>query len=145
MTFVLNRFVAGGLVCAAGLIVVSTGCHKPEKWSYTGPRVYLIEGDTDENSDGLSAIHQALVAEAATAEIYTPEDWLRIVVDIDADYDEEVILVGHGHGAFLATQVVRHYAQHHKTKFIEAVFTIVAFNYDLPHDWQERGLDDPHV
>lgn len=145
MTLVLNRLVAGGLVCAAALTAVSTGCHKPEKWSYTGPRVYLIEGDANEDSDGLSAIQRALVAQEINAEIYTPEDWLRIVVDIDADYDEEVILVGHGHGAFLAAQVVRHYAQHHKTKFIEAVFTMDAFNKDWPHNANELGLDDPHL
>ncbi len=123
----------------------STGCHQPEKWSYSGPRVYLIEGEANEASDGLATIRQELEDREINAEIYRPDNWLKIVVDIDAKPDEEVILVGHGHGAFLATQVVRHYAQHHKTKFIEAVFTLDAFNKDWPHNASELGQGEPHV
>src|SRR5262245_8530799 len=104
-------------LCA--LILVSPGCHKPERWSYTGPRVYLIEGAPDECSDGLALIRNELEKREINAKIYHPDDWLKIVIDIDGKPDEEAILVGHGHGAFLATQVVRHYAQEHKTKFIE--------------------------
>lgn len=125
-------------------VTTAVGCHKPEKWSYTGPRVYLIEGTPDEESDGLEYVRNQLVAQEINAKMYTPDDWLRIVVDIDAKPDEEVILVGHGHGAFLATQVVRHYAQHHKTKHIEAVYTLDAFNKDWPHNAQERGDADEH-
>jgi pimeloyl-ACP methyl ester carboxylesterase len=121
------------------------GCHQPEKWSFTGPRVYLIEGAADEDSEGLSVICHELERHEINARLYTPEDWLKIVVDIDAKPDEEAILVGHGHGAFLATQVVRHYAQCHKTKFIDAVITIDADNKDWPHNAHESGERDPHV
>lgn len=122
-----------------------TGCHQPETWSYTGPRVYLIEGAADEASDGLALIRHQLQKQEINAKLYYPDDWLKIVVDIDADPDEEVILVGHGHGAFLATQVVRHYAQHHKTKFIDAVFTLDPYNKDWPNNACELGRDDPHT
>lgn len=133
-----------GLVAAASLVGAS-GCHQPEKWSYTGPRVYLIEGTPDEDSDGLYRVRDELRKQEINAEVYSPDNWLKIVVDIDNDYDEEVILVGHGHGAFLATQVVRHYAQHHKMKHIDAVFTLDAYNKDWPHNAQEKGDEDPHV
>jgi len=125
-------------------IAVSVGCHQPEKWSYTGPRVYLIEGTADEQSDGLALIRHKLEQQEINAKLYYPDDWLKIVVDIDARPDEEVILVGHGHGAFLATQVVRHYAQRHKMKFIDAVFTLDAYNKDWPHNAHERGQKDSH-
>ncbi len=127
------------------LATVFAGCHKPEKWQFTGPRVYLIEGVPDETSDGLALIRHELEKHEINAKVYYPDNWLKIVVDIDAKPDEEVILVGHGHGAFLATQVVRHYAQQHKTKFIEAVFTIDAFNKDWPHNECERGESEPRV
>jgi hypothetical protein len=134
---------AAGIVMM-GSLVIATGCHKPEAWTYTGPRVYLIEGTSDEASDGLAVIRHDLEKQEINAKLYTPDDWLKIVVDIDAKPDEKVILVGHGHGAFLATQVVRHYAQEHKTKFIDAVFTIDAFNKDWPHNECERGDREPH-
>lgn len=126
-------------------VLAISGCHKPEIWQFTGPRVYLIEGTPDESSEGLAVIRHALAEQEINAKVYYPDDWLKIVVDIDAKPDEEVILVGHGHGAFLATQVVRHYAQQHKTKFIEAVFTVDAFNKDWPHNECERGEKEPHV
>lgn len=131
-------------VLLSAVLLAVAGCHKPETWSYTGPRVYLIEGTADEDSDGLVAVRDELVRHEINAKMYSPDNWLRIVVDIDAKPDEEVILVGHGHGAFLATQVVRHYAQHHKTKFIEAVYTLDAFNKDWPHNARERGEAEPH-
>jgi hypothetical protein len=120
-------------------------CHKPETWQFTGPRVYLIQGTQDEESDQLVSIRDELLKHEINAQVYRPDNWLKIVVDIDSKPDEEVILVGHGHGAFLATQVVRHYAQEHKTKFIEAVFTLDAFNKDWPHNARERGKDVPHT
>jgi predicted alpha/beta hydrolase family esterase len=125
-------------------LIAVFGCHRPETWPYIGPRVYLIEGAPSEQSDGLTQIRDELEKREINAKIYTPDNWLKIVVDIDSRPDEEVILVGHGHGAFLATQVVRHYAQEHKTKFIEAVFTLDAFNKDWPHNWNESGEMDPH-
>ena len=127
----------------AALLAVA-GCHQPEKWAYSGPRVYLLEGAANEDSDGLVGIRDELARREINAQVYYPDNWLKIVVDIDARPDEEVILVGHGHGAFLATQVVRHYAQHHKMKHIEAVFTLDAFNKDWPHNEQERGAKEPH-
>ncbi len=130
---------------ALAALAGAAGCHQPEKWAYTGPRVYLIQGTEDERSDGLQRIQAELAKQEINAKLYSPDDWLRIVVDIDADPDEEVILVGHGHGAFLATQVVRHYAQKHKMKHIEAVFTLDAFNKDWPHNEQERGEKQPHA
>jgi hypothetical protein len=129
---------------AAVWVMASLGCHQPEKWSYTGPRVYLIEGAEDEQSDGLALIRHELARREINAAVYQPDNWLKIVVDIDSRPDEEVILVGHGHGAFLATQVVRHYAQHHKTKLIDAVITLDAFNKDWPHNARERGDEEPH-
>jgi hypothetical protein len=127
------------------LSAAAAGCHQPEQWAYSGPRVYLIEGTAGERSDGLAIIRHELARQEINAKIYYPDDWLKIVVDIDAKPDEQVILVGHGHGAFLATQVVRHYAQEHKTKFIEAVFTIDAFNKDWPHNCHERCICCPHT
>ncbi len=124
--------------------VLAAGCHHPEKSSFTGPRVYLIQGAPSEQSDGLELISHELQKQEINAKVYSPDDWLRIVVDIDARPCEEVILVGHSHGAFLATQVVRHYAQEHKTKYIEAVFTLDAYNKDWPHNLREAGLCDPH-
>jgi hypothetical protein len=137
--------VGGAAVLLIAAMAVSSGCHKPEKWSYTGPRVYLIEGTSDEASDGLALVRHELEKQEINAKLYYPDNWLKIVVDIDAKPDEEVILVGHGHGAFLATQVVRHYAQHHKTKFIEGVFTLDAYNKDWPHNSCEKGEGDPHT
>lgn len=134
-------FLLFALVC----ISMFTGCQKPEKWSYTGPRVYLIEGTPCERSDGLETIQQKLAEQRINARVYTPQNWLQIVTDIDAQPNEEVILVGHGHGAFLATQVVRHYAQPHKWKTIEAVITIDTYNKDWPHDFHALGWCEPHT
>lgn len=139
----LNRCIF--TVVSACTVAVMTGCQAPEPWSYTGPRVYLIEGEPSEQSEGLVTIRQMLAEQEINARVYYPEEWLEIVADIDADPDEEVILVGHGHGAFLATQIVRHYAQRHKTKFIDAVFTLDAYNKDWPHNRQECGRCDPHL
>lgn len=146
MSLSVHRSIPIVAAAAAVLGLASlTGCHKPEKWSFTGPRVYLIEGTPAEDSDGMVRIRDELVQHEINAKVYYPKNWLKIVVDIDARPDEEVILVGHGHGAFLATQVVRHYAQHHKTKFIEAVITLDAFNKDWPHNGHERGDKEPHT
>lgn len=139
------RASVGVSVTLAVLCLTSTvGCHQPEKWSYTGPRVYLIQGASHDQSDGLELVCHELRKQEVNAQVYSPDNWLKIVVDIDSRPSEEVILVGHGHGAFLATQVVRHYAQEHKTKFIDAVFTLDAFNKDWPHNFREAGLCDPH-
>lgn len=123
-----------------------TGCYDPEpqNWSYTGPRVYLITGQDNERSEGLWEIQRALDDNEINATVLEYEDWLDVVEDIDCDPDEEVILVGHGHGAFLATQVVRHYAQEHKSKHIEAIYTMDAYNKDWPHNLKECGRWDPH-
>ncbi|MFO0974646.1 MAG: hypothetical protein U1A27_14580 [Phycisphaerae bacterium] len=129
----IKRFNLLHLICVAALAALSTGCHQPTTWSYTGPRVYLIRGTPHEQSDSLFAIRDQLLKHEINAAVYSPDDWLKIVVDIDADPDEEAILVGHGHGAFLATQVARHYAQHHKTKHIKEVICVDAFNKDWPH------------
>lgn len=124
---------------------VASGCGpKAQDWQFTGPRVYLIEGTDDERSNGLHEVRDALHAHEVNARVFEYDDWLDIVRDIDADADEEVILVGHGHGAFLATQVVRHYAQSHKSKHIEAIFTIDAYNKDWPHSLRQCGRCDPH-
>lgn len=139
----IHLLALAGLVGATGLCGAA-GCHEPEKWSYTGPRVYLIRGADGEPSTGLFEVRDRLRAQEINAEIYSPDNWLKIVVDIDSKPDEEVILVGHGHGAFLATQVVRHYAQQHKMKHIDAVFTLDAYNKDWPHNARERGEEDPH-
>jgi len=139
---VWRRVVLSALVPV--VLIMTPGCHQPEDWGYTGPRVYLIGGEANEDSDGLETIRAELERREINARVYRPDNWLKIVVDIDARPDEEVILVGHGHGGFLATQVVRHYAQRHKTKFIEAVFTLDAFNKDWPHNDQERGVKEPH-
>ncbi|MCK6457406.1 MAG: hypothetical protein L6Q92_12875 [Phycisphaerae bacterium] len=120
------------------LTLAVVGCHEPTVWPYTGPRVYLIQGTDKERSDGLAPVRDALLEHEINAAIYSPDDWLKIVIDIDKDPDEEAILVGHGHGAFLCTQVVRHYAQHHKTKFIKRVITVDAFNKDWPHRCEMR-------
>ncbi|MFQ5424104.1 MAG: hypothetical protein ACE5F9_08995 [Phycisphaerae bacterium] len=128
---------------ALAALSVMTGCQQPTKWAYTGPRVYLIKGTAADESDALDRIRDTLAANEINAEVYRPDNWLKVVADIDADYDEEAILVGHGHGAFLCTQVVRHYAQRHKTKLIDAVFTIDAFNKDWPHSACQRGDDTP--
>lgn len=143
---VTSRFLSGvaPIACVVAAMSGASGCHQPEEWCYTGPRVYLIEGTCDEQSDALAAIAHELTCQEINAKVYTPENWLKIVVDIDAQPDEEVILVGHDHGAFLATQVVRHYAQCHKMKHIDAVFTIDTYNKDWPHNAHERGDDDPH-
>lgn len=128
--------------CMTSLI----GCYNPEpqSWDYTGPRVYLIAGTDGEQSEGLYDMQKALDDNEINARVFEYDDWLEIVEDIDCDSDEEVILVGHGHGGFLATQVVRHYAQDHKTKHIEAIYTIDAYNKDWPHSLKECGRCDPH-
>ncbi len=108
------------------------GCQKPTRFSYTGPRVYIIKGSDDDHSEGLYRIREQLNDQEIATAVYSPSDWLRVVRDIDRRPSEEAILVGHGHGAFLCTQVVRHYAQKHKTKLIEAVFALDARNKDWP-------------
>lgn len=129
-----------GLVCCAVLSAVfAIGCHQPTVWPYTGPRVYLIQGTPEEESDSLAGIRDDLLKHQINAALYSPDDWLKIVIDIDHDMDEDAILVGHGHGAFLCTQVVRHYAQHHKTKFIKSVITVDPFNKDWPHKAEMRA------
>lgn len=132
-------------LAAQAVFCVAVKAMEPEVWPYTGPRVYLIEGTKSEQSDELAKIQAALQAQEINARVYTPDNWLQIVVDIDDKPDEEAILVGHGHGAFLCTQVVRHYAQHHKMKHIDAVFTIDAFNKDWPHNAKENGDSDEHT
>lgn len=140
--------LAALLTCSmlSALLTGLTGCYnpKPQDWSYTGPRVYLIAGTDGEQSEGLWDVQQALEDNEINARVLEFEDWLDIVEDIDCDSDEEVILVGHGHGGFLATQVVRHYAQSHKMKHIEAIYTIDAYNKDWPHSLKECGRWDPH-
>jgi hypothetical protein len=133
----MTRWLAPSAVLAS--LLVAAGCHQPTVWSYTGPRVYLIEGTPQEAGDGLAEIRDALHARQINAEVFTPDNWLKIVIDIDARPHEDAILVGHGHGAFLCTQVVRHYAQEHKTKFIKAVLTVDAFNKDWPHSDRVRS------
>ena len=125
--FIVACFILSGLV--AGL---NAGCQKPTKFAYTGPRVYIIEGADWERSDGLRRIRDELQRNEIATEVYSPDNWLKIVRDIDKRPSEEAILVGHGHGAFLCTQVARDYAQHHKTKLIEAVFAIDPYNKDWP-------------
>ncbi|HRW56138.1 MAG TPA: hypothetical protein P5081_24965, partial [Phycisphaerae bacterium] len=130
----------------ASMLLSLTGCYNPEPqdWQYTGPRVYLIAGQDNEQSEGLWDVKKALEANEINARVFEYEDWLEIVEDIDFDPDEEVILVGHGHGAFLATQVVRHFAQEHKSKHIEAIYAIDPYNKDWPHNLHECGRWDPH-
>lgn len=140
-----SRIAALTFVLSAVAIVAAEGCQQPTKWAYTGPRVYLIGGAAGEGSDGLSQLRDDLHAHQINAKVYSPDNWLQVVADIDALPHEEAILVGHGHGAFLCTQVVRHYAQEHKTKFIEAVFTIDAYNKDWPHSMAQRGCCGEHA
>lgn len=121
------------LVLGLTLFTVSaTGCQKPPRFAYTGPRVYIIKGCDADHSEGLYRVREELDNHQIATEVYSPRDWLRVVRDIDRRPSEEAILVGHGHGAFLCTQVVRHYAQKHKTKLIEAVFALDAHNKDWP-------------
>ena len=130
---------------AGALATVTIGCGpKSMNWDYTGPRVYLIEGSNDDASGGLAQMRYELEQQEINARVVPYTDWLEIVRDIDSDCDEEVILVGHGHGGFLATQVVRHYAQEHKLKHIDAIFLVDTFNKDWPHTRKERGHSDPH-
>lgn len=128
------RIIRTAVVIASATFILSgaVGCQKPTKFAYTGPRVYIIKGSDADHSEGLYRVHEALEAEEIATEVYSPSDWLRVVRDIDRRPSEEAILVGHGHGAFLCTQVVRHYAQNHKTKLIEAVITLDAHNEDWP-------------
>jgi len=128
------RSVRNALVIASFVFVMigAVGCQKPTRFGYTGPRVYIIKGSDADHSEGLYRIHEQLRDQEIATEVYSPRDWLRVVRDIDRRPSEEAILVGHGHGAFLCTQVVRHYAQKHKTKLIEAVFSLDARNKDWP-------------
>ncbi len=127
------RFIKALLVVASAAFIASaSGCQKPTRFAYTGPRVYIIKGADGDHSEGLYRIEEELNRQEVATEVYSPKDWLRVVRDIDRRPSEEVILVGHGHGAFLCTQVVRHYAQKHKTKLIEAVFALDPYNKDWP-------------
>lgn len=147
MTLVRSKFNAIFTTSLlATLLPGLAGCYHPEAqdWDYTGPRVYLIAGTDGEQSEGLYDIQKALDDNEINARVFEYKDWLDIVEDIDADPDEEAILVGHGHGGFLATQVVRHYAQNHKMKHVEAIYTIDPYNKDWPHDLHECGRLDPH-
>lgn len=126
---------------AACALFGGVGCHEPTAWRFTGPRVYLIRGTPEEQSDAFFKVRDELLAREVNAAVYSPDDWLKVVVDIDADPDEEAIVVGHGHGGFLATQVARHYAQHHKTKHIKHVICIDAFNKDWP--WADSNAKKP--
>jgi pimeloyl-ACP methyl ester carboxylesterase len=140
-----SQVVRGWWMAAPAVVtlVLVVGCHRSEGVLLSGPCVYLIEGAADEDSDGLSLIRDELEGHRVKARLYGPDNWLSIIADIDAAPHEEVILVGHGHGAFLATQVVRHYAQRHKMKFIDAVITLDPFNKDWPHNAWERGEERP--
>ncbi|HWL94654.1 MAG TPA: hypothetical protein VNT79_14125 [Phycisphaerae bacterium] len=124
--------------------LLAAGCQGPERWEAAGPRVYLIEGDSLDASNGLESVCERLRTHRVNARVYRPKNWLCIIGDIDARPHEEAILVGHGHGAFLATQVVRHYAQRDRHKQIEAVISIDAYNKDWPHNNREAGFAEPH-
>ncbi len=127
------RNVSALLAAASALLIIAgSGCQKPTCFGYTGPRVYIIKGAESDHSEGLYRIEEELDRQQIATEVYSPKDWLRVVRDIDRRPSEEAILVGHGHGAFLCTQVVRHYAQEHKTKLIEAVFALDPYNKDWP-------------
>lgn len=126
------------------MLPTAAGCQRPEAWPYTGPRVYLIHGDDLDESDGFDLVCDELRSEEINARTYSPDEWLRIISEIEARPDEEAILVGHGHGAFLATQVARHYAQRGNGKFIEAVICVDAYNKDWPHSANEAGFAEPH-
>ncbi|MBX3394735.1 MAG: hypothetical protein KF841_05165 [Phycisphaerae bacterium] len=132
--------IAIGLVA----LVFTSGCLHSEPRVYSGPAVYLIEGDSLDESDGLDLICDELTRQEIHARVYQPDNWLRIVKDIEARPNDDVILVGHGHGAFLATQVVRHFAQRHKSRFIKLVITLDAYNKDWPHNDCEAGFAEPH-
>jgi len=135
-----------GLWAVAIALAAMGGCSKPAtKWANTGPRVYVIEGAPGEGSGGMARLCDELKRYDINAELYTPDNWLQIVEDIDSNPKEEVILVGHGHGGFLCTQVVRHYAQEHKTKFIDAVITVDPYNKDWPHWLTQLGCCDQHA
>lgn len=127
------------LLLAVGL--AAAGCHEPTVWPYTGPRVFLIKGTPEEESDGLYDVRDDLLRREINAAVYSPDDWLKVVNDIDRKPDEEAIVVGHGHGGFLATQVARHYAQEHKTKHIKHVIVVDGFNKDWP--WAEHDSHKP--
>ncbi len=129
----MKRYFIPTILSGLALSTLGTGCHQPTNFAYTGPRVYLIKGTPNEVSDGLYELRDELNQHEIAAAVYSPDDWLKIVNTIDAKPDEEAILVGHGHGGFLATQVVRHYAQEHKMKFMKHVIVIDDFNKDWPY------------
>lgn len=133
------------IVLGAGVLCAAVGCHKPTVWTYTGPRVYLIQGSGNDGTTSFYQLRDELERREINAAVYSPDDWLKVVVDIDKDPDEDAILVGHGHGAFLCTQVVRHYAQDHKTKHIKAVLSVDPYNKDWPHKWESYHGSNPRI
>lgn len=138
------RHTSSAVAVGMGALFIAVGCRQPDTRVYTGPGVYLIGGDSLDESDGLDLIRDELTRQEIHARVYHPDNWLRIINDIDARPNEDVILVGHGHGAFLTTQVVRHFAQRHKSRFIKLVVTLDAYNKDWPHNDCEAGFAEPH-
>ncbi len=123
----------GAMLMGVVLMIAVVGCHHPTSWEFSGPRVFLIRGTPAESSDGLYWLEGELHQHEINATVVGPDDWLQVVNDIDAAPAEDAIIVGHGHGGFLATQVARHYAQDHKTKYMKRVIVIDAFNKDWPY------------
>ena len=98
--------------------------HQPTEWGYRNARVYLIAGQDPDLSDGLMTVRDRLLSHRINAAVYSPADWLKVVVDIEQRPCEEAIVVGHGHGGFLALQVARHFAHPKQYKHIKAVITL---------------------
>lgn len=123
-----------GVLLAVGLV---GGCTKPAKSPYTGARVYLIEDTAGVNRDNLERLRVALDDHQINARTYTADNWLRIVKDIEKRPHQPVVLVGQGHGGFLAVEVVRHFAHPVYRKQIRMLITIDPCDKD--------GFDSPSI
>ena len=70
--------------CVAAM-AAGTGCHQPEKWSYTGPRVYLIEGAANEQL--IEVIAAELNVKRSQVKVIRGQSSKRKVVEISGVED----------------------------------------------------------
>lgn len=136
-----------GLLCLLGLGCACTqrlvpACDAPASgptrvWSYDGPRVYIVV-NTQSTSEGLIRLQQELDALEINARLFEPADLKQIVNDIRHNRDQQIILIGHGHGGHTALQAAWAYAKCPEAKTIRALILLDAID---PSEQKTRGSE----
>lgn len=128
----MKRFATITTATAIG-IGLAGGCAAPATHTLAGPQVYILDGGSGR---GLELALQ-LKANRVNAAVYDSGNWLHVVTDIEKQPHLPVVLVGEGHGGFLAVEVARHFAHPVYRKQIRMLIAINPYDKD--------GFDRPSI